>query len=483
MSLRINNNIQAMSALRNFGMTMHSISGSVERLSTGLRINSASDDPAGLIISESLRTHVIGINQATRNAQDAVNMTKTAEAALDEVQTLIRNMRGLAVHSANTATIDSVQLQANQAQIRNTIQSINRIAEQTQWGTKKLLDGTAGAIANVTQPEDVSSIFIGGSFRGESVANGPITVARVTSAERASIPLDVTYASATAIVTTSGNFVINGFSFSSEGNESLSTLVTKINNVSGSTGVVAEITGTGPVGVTLRSTDFGAAEIIDFFDPSGILNSDAAESDTGVNAEFDVTVTTSLGPLTQRFTGGQGQNVSGLLLTDPYGNSMKVTEQGNSGLSSATQIGVLTAGAVQFQIGAMSNQAIGFSMPTVYADRLGKGIVAGQDLSTIDVTTTQGANDAIRILDAAVQELAQARGNIGAFQNYFLESTMRSLEVAKENLSASESAIRDADMALEMTEFSRLQILQQSGLSMIAQANQLTEGVLSLLRN
>lgn len=448
-----------------------------------MRINNASDDPAGLIISESMRTQILGIDQATRNAQDAINMTKTAEASLEEVQTLLRSMRALAVHSANTATIDSVQLQANQSQVRNTIQSIDRIAEQTMWGTKKLLDGTAGTQANVTRVNEVASIYIGGTFKGESVANGPITVQRTTQAERATVTLGEAFANGNAIVSTAGSFVINGFSFSTDGNESLNTIVSKINGMSQSTGVTAQLVASGSnVSVQLNTTDFGANQKIEFFDPTNILHNAASITDTGVNAVFNVTVNTTAGVQTDTFTGGQGLGVSGLFLTDSYGNSLRITEQGNAGMTSATQAGVMTAGGVQFHIGAMSNQSIGFSMPNVYANRLGQGIVSGLDLSNIDVTTQQGAQNAIKVIDGAVVQLAQWRGNIGAFQRNFLDSTVRSLGVAKENLTASESSIRDVDIAEEMTNYTRLQILQQSGMSMLAQANQMPQSVLSLLR-
>lgn len=483
MSLRINTNFQALQAHRSLGRTVEHLGNSINKLSTGLRINSASDDPAGLIISESMRTQILGIDQATRNAQDAVNMTKTAEASLEEVQNLLRSMRALAVHSANTATVDSVQLQANQSQIRNTVQSINRIAEQTLWGTKKLLDGTAGAQANVTRVDEVAGIFIGGTFRGESVASGPITVQRVSAGERASVTLGETFASGNAIVADAGSFVINGFSFTTDGNESLNTIISKVNAMSSSTGVTAQLVAAGSnVAVQLNTVEFGSNQRIDFFDPTNILHNAASISDSGANAVFSVGVTTSAGVQTDTFTGGQTAGTSGLLLTDAYGNSLRVTEQGNAGLTSATQVGVMTAGGVQFHIGAMSNQSISFSMPNVYANRLGTGVVVGEDLSTLDVTTQQGAQEAIRIIDAAVVQLAQWRGDIGAFQRNFLDSTVRSLGVAKENLTASESSIRDADIAVEMTEFTRLQILQQSGMAMLAQANRMPQSVLSLLQ-
>src|SRR5262249_5940556 len=149
-------------------------------------------------------------------------------------------------------------------------------------------------------------------------------------------------------------------------------------------------------------------------------------------------------------------------------------------VTSATQVGTVTVGKMRFQIGAFADQNVSFSLPTVFADRLGTGAVASQSVATIDLTTQQGADDAIKIIDDAVTQLAQLRGQLGSFQKNFLESTTRSLDIAKTNLTASESTIRDADMAEEMTQYTKEQILQQSGLSMLAQANQQPQNILSL---
>ncbi len=483
MSFRINNNIPAMTALRNIDVNGSQMQGSINRLSSGLRINSAADDPAGLIISENMRAQIKGIDQAVKNSQDAVNMAKTAEGALDEVQTLLRNMRALAVSSANTGVVDQAVLQANQTQIRSTLQSIDRIAQQTQFGTKKLLDGTAGALANVTAPNSVSNIYMGGTFNGFAVASGPITVTKVTQGTVATVPTNKTFTSPTSIVPTSGAIVVNGFSFQSSGNDTLQTMASKINDMSSTTGVTAQVVGTpGAYSISLTQNTYGSQHRIDFFDPSGILNTVPAVNASGVDAVFNVSSNTSNGVQTVPFTGGRGAGDSGLKLTDNYGNVVLLNENGNANISSATQVGVLTAGTVQFQIGANSGQAVQFSMPTIFANRLGTGAVAGQSLATIDVTSQQGSNDAMKIIDDAIEQLSQARGELGSFQSNFLESTVRSLGVAQENLTSSESTIRDSDMAKEITDFTRTQILQQSGMSVLAQANRLPQQVLQLLQ-
>lgn len=477
-SLRINTNVQAFNALRNLSGTVSQMGTSMTRLSTGLRINTAADDPAGLIISEGLRSQIKGLDQALRNSQDAINMTKTAEAALDEVQRLLRDLRALTVHSANTAVVDSTQLEANQAQVRASLQSINRIAEQTQWGKKKLLDGTAGALANVTSITNVNSIYIGGTFAGESVKNGPITMVRTVQAERALVTLGKSFANTGAIIATVGSFVVNGYSFTSDGTESLQTILDKVNTMSSTTGVTATFSG----GNVVLQSDFGSQFNVNFFDPSGILHSSSSATDTGVDAQFDVTVDTSAGPQTVTFVGGRGPKESGLRLTDNDGNSIIVTELANNNLTSAAQVGHITAGDVRFQVGANANQSVSFSMPAIFANRLGTRAVPGKTLQDLNLTTITGANDAMKIVDDAIDQLAQWRGEIGSFQANYLDSNVRSLGVARENMAASESQIRDADMAVEMTDYTRLQILQQSGMAMLAQANRAPQTVLQLLQ-
>lgn len=483
MSFRINTNVSAVNALRHLNHSQTEMQGTIGRLSSGLRINAASDDPAGLIISEGMRSQLKGIEQAMRNSQDAVNMAKTAEAALDEVQTLLRNTRALAVHSANTAVVDATTLEANQTQIRSTIQSINRIAEATQFGNKKLLDGTSGALANVTAVNYVSSIYMGGTFAGESVQSGAITIARTTQGQRAQVSLGNSFANANTVVATAGSFVINGYSFTSSGNETVQTLVNKINTMSSTTGVTAAITGSGPVSIQLNQQNFGSQFGISFFDPSNIIHNASSASSTGVNAVFNVTMTTSAGVTTVPFTGGRGPNESGLKLTDAYGNAIVLSENGNSTITGAgAVVGQVTAGTVRFQIGGNADQSVQFAMPTVFANRLGTGAIAGLSMADVDVTTQTGSQNAMRIIDDAINQLARMRGELGTFQKNFLESNVRSLNIAHENLTSSESEIRDADMATEITNMTRLQILQQSGISVLAQANQIPQGIVNLLR-
>lgn len=482
-SLRINTNVPAMNALRNLSDVDGQLNTTITRLSTGLRINTAADDPAGLIISENMRSQMRGIGQAIRNSQDAINMSKTAEGALDEAQRLLRDIRALAVHSANTAVVDANTLQANQTQIRSTLQSIDRIARDTAFGDKKLLDGTAGILANITAAGLANSIYMGSTFKGETVSTGPVTISRTTQASRAIATMGKGYASAGAIVTVPGSFVINGYSFQTDGTESISSLVTRMNEMSSVTGVTAQLSGTGPVTVVLTQNTYGSQFSINLFDASNLIHNASSASATGVDGVYNVTVMTDSGLQTVPFTGGRSAGSSGLNLTDTYGNSILLSENGNATITGLSrQLGVISAGSVRFQIGADSDQSTTFSMPVVFANRLGTSAVAGKTLADLDVTTPQGAADAMAIIDDAITQLARVRGELGSFQKNFLESASRSLEIANENLTSSESAVRDADMAAEITNMTRLQILRESGMSVLAQANQSPQSVLGLLR-
>ena len=478
-----------MSALRTLGRTNDEMTGTINRLSTGLRITSAADDPAGLIISEGMRAQIKGLEQAMRNSQDAVNMSKTAEGALDEVQKLLRDIRGIAVHAANTAVVDSSQLQADQQEIRSTVASIQRIADSTQWGTRKLLNGTAGTMSVITSPANVASAYFGSTFNGQTIADGPITVQRTATAAQTSLTNDKNFAT-TSSAPSAGTFVVNGYSFTSNGTtDTLQNLSDRVNAQSPNTGVSANITGPpGAYTIQFTAVEFGSKFPVSFFDPSGVLNSainpapTVAGADAAANVTMNVQTPSGIATSTVVFNGGQGNKTSGLSLTDGQGNTVKLTPAGNTGLGTATAIGNLTAGNLRFQIGANTDQSVSFGMPDIRPERLGVAVIAGKDLTDVDVTSQAGAIEAMQIIDNAVTQLSAMRGELGSFQKNFLESTVRTLDIARENFTAAESTIRDADIAEEMSRYTRLQILGQSGTAVLAQANQMPQQVLKLLQ-
>jgi flagellin len=482
MSFRVNTNIAAMNALRNLGMTSAEFGKSITRLSTGLRINSAADDPAGLIISENFRAQIAGIDQAIRNNQDAINFAKTAEGALDEVNRLLRDARSLALASANTGTLSATQLQANQNQLNSIVSSISRISEQTQFGTKKLLDGSSGVQASITSAANVSKMFFGGSFNSEAITTDSlVTVSVTTAATRASLTGSVTFTNATDTVS-AGSFAINGRTFNTNSSMTVMDVVNAINAAQGSTGVSADfVSGSG---VVLRGTRYGTVGNFSLSDANGVINTAGTSSATATDAIASVIVdsngSTAGGLVTVTFTGGRFSQ-SGLVLVDSQGNSLTLSETGNAA-SSAFTAGNLKVGTTQFQIGANANQTANLSIGNFVAAEMGKNIVSGKNLSNLDLTSASGAADSLKVIDGAIEEIAKARGDIGSFQRNTLESNVRSLAVAKEYLAATDSTIRDTDVAEEMTNFTRLQILQQAGLAVLAQANSAPQSVLALLR-
>jgi flagellin len=479
MSFRVNTNVSAMNALRNLSLTGMEFSKSVTRLSTGLRIVGGADDPAGLIISENFRAQIAGLDQALQNNQDAVNYAKTAEGALDEVAKLLTDARKLAIAAGNSGALDPAAVQANQNQLQSIVESVNRIATQTQFGKKKLLDGSAGIVSTVTDATNYAAINIGGTFGGQSVnSSGTVTVQVTTAATRASITGSVDLsANGLNTVIGAGTFVINGYTFQTDGTERLQNLLNRFNNASAQTGVTFNFDGTN---VVMTSNGYGSNAKISFTDTAGRLNAAGNATAAGTDAVATVTVTTSAGATSATFTGGRNGD-SGLRLTDTYGNSILLTEAGNV-TGAAAAVGRIEAGSAQFQIGANAGQTVNLSLSNLTPSNLGNDVVASANLGNISITSASAASDALKVIDRAIEQVAELRGKIGNFQRNILESNIRSLGVARENLSATESSIREADMASEIANYTKLQILQQTGLAVLAQANSAPSAVLSLLR-
>ncbi len=476
-SFRINTNTTAMSALRNLGTTGMEMSKSMTRLSTGMRINSASDDPAGLIVSESFRAQIGGIDTAIRNNQDATNYAKTAEGALNEVNKLLNDARSLAVTSGNGAVLTDSQRQANQQQLNSIIESVNRISSQTSFGDKKLLDGSSGVQAGIANSARYSGINLSGNFGGNAITGGGlVTVNVTTAAEQATVASTATFGALTSAVATATTLSVNGVSFGVNAGDSISSVLSKINNGSQQTGVTATLGSGGELSFT--SEKYGAGANVTVVDSGSVLFS-APASDSGVNAVADVSIdvngATAGGLTTVTFDQG-----TGLDLRDTAGNSISLNAPGNA--TGAALAGQTSVGSATFQIGANSGQTAALSIGNFSAASLGTGAVSGKDLGNLSMLSDSGAADALKVIDKAIGQVSESRGRIGNFVRNTLETNVRSLGVQRENLAASESSIRDVDVAQEMTNYTKLQILQQSGMSMLAQANQAPQSVLSLLR-
>ena len=463
MALRVNQNIAAMNAQRNLGLTDIRLGKALERISSGLRINSAADDPSGLVISEVLRAQVSGIGVAIANTGKGVNMIKTAEGALNEVHSLLRQMRDLAVDAANDATNDSTTLAALQAQVTSAISSINQIASNTKYGTKVLLDGSAGTSATVLDTTNLTS--------AQAVSTTPagyVDIDVTTAATKAQHDGTNTYATVGTVLDNGGTITINGYAIGGTWliTDTVQDVIDAINGTTGSTNVTAAWD---VDHVELNQTNFGSTNKIIYVESADILNGGATAVKSGVDAVATITYGDAT---TSAFDQG-----SGLTLQNADGMSITLTSAGN-GIGVDPQDAVyVTQGNLIFQIGPYAGETMTVSMNSVAAADL--GVTA--TVAAVDITTTAGATTAITVLDEAINQVSVLRADLGAFQANQLESNLRSLGIARENLAASESSIRDADIAEEVVNLTREQILLQSGTAMLAQANMLPQAVLALL--
>jgi len=471
MSFRINTNVQSMTALRSLQVTGAQMSQSMTRLSTGLRINSGADDPAGLIGSENFRAQITGMDAAIRNNQDAINYAKTAEGGLSEVSKLLNDARSLAVSSSNNATLTSEQRQANQSQLDSILNSITRISQNTSFGDRKLLNGTAGVQAATADSGRYTSFNFTGNFSGTTIStNSAITVDVTTVAEQAIVTGTQSYNSGDLVG--AGSFSLNGRTFNSSSSTTVEELVSQVNAAQNETGVSASFTSGS--GIVFTSNSYGQRSRIDLTATvTGLVQAGVGNtSDNGVDAVATVTVNDGTNNVSATFTGGVAGR-DAFSLVDSDGNVFKLTASGNA-TGAYENAGQLVVGSSSFQIGANKGETATLAIGNFSSSNLG--------LSGLDLTSQSNAQTALGAIDTAISQVSKGRGEIGSFTRNNLESNVRALSIAKENLSASESAIRDVDVADEMTTYTKLQILQQSGMAMLAQANSQTQSVLSLLR-
>jgi len=606
MALIVNKNIGAMVAHRYLKMNESSFSKAVERLSSGMKINRAADDPAGLVISEKYRAQVEGLNQAIRNAQDGISLVQTAEGALDEVTSILRNMRNLALHAANTGASDAAAIAADQEQIEQGVATLDRIGNTTAFGTRKLLNGSSGVSAST---DDADVTFISG---GSNITSGTYGVNISAAAEQgirgSAAALNVAQVvgdegDGTGALTGAAKFTFDGalvggaaYDLNFVGNETRAEIATAITNDStlSGYGITAAVNGNnitisadrlsaaGAAELTVQSSTaeletvtgidntasddstatvatgsnkIRTAETLTFRDGAGTYVQVALTAGqtlsnvvTQVNTALDAAglrVTAAFDGGTNVFTltnddygaqanvlntvestlagsvantnlatagstqynlaagGGTGGNVgvdvdgtiggyaatgSGLFLT---GNSSTPVDglvlKIAGGVSGAQGNVTVTQGALNFQVGAFQGQTVKLALNDTRADKLGTSATGTTYMSTInisslDVTAGNGAGsqDAIIVIDAAITQITSMRSQMGSYQKDVLESSVRNLTVASQNMAASESAIRDADMAQEMLNFSRAQILSSTGMAMLAQANMAPQSIMRL---
>ncbi|QKV54503.1 flagellin [Comamonas antarctica] len=406
MAMTINTNVASINAQRNLGLSGSSLSTSMQRLSSGLRVNSAKDDAAGLAISERMAAQTKGLTVAARNANDGISLAQTAEGALGKVGDMLQRVRELAVQSSN-ATNSKSDREAMQSEVNQLVSEIDRVAKTTEFNGKKLLDGS----------------FSGAMFQVGANAGDNITLGSLSNASAKGLS-SISYATKSQSVT-AGTGVLDSLGAVAD-----NTLTIAVN---------------GGTAVNLGALDAASSAEERMGQVVAAIN--AKTADTGVTAFLKQDEST------KAFT---VEIMSDNVKADGSSQSLVF----GAGFTAAAT-GVTVAGlAVAADVTTNANQ---------------KGIEG------IDVSTQSGAWKALKQVDSAIDQVNSARGDLGALQTRF-EKTVENIDIQNENISAAKGRITDADFAVETANLSKAQILQQAGTAMVAQANQLPQGVLSLLR-
>ncbi|MEP0848232.1 MAG: flagellin [Phycisphaerae bacterium] len=470
---RINTNIESMIATRVLNHQNQMLNQSLARLSTGLRINSGKDDPAGLIASEALRSEKIAIGSALVNISRANNVIGTSEGALDEINKLLTELEDLVDRSANEAGISEDERQANQLQIDAILDSINRIAASTEFQGKKLLNGELDYATSGVDSTNFADVTIN-SARIAADGNRAVVVEVTQSADVARL----TYAaSATgAGVTTieiGGNRGTETLSFAS--GTAISAVAAAVNQAKDVTGVSASLI-SGGTALQFYSTEYGSNQFVTVQALQGaftVTGGDAADRDYGVDASVLVN--------------GVSANANGLDIeaqTSTLSVAMRLTAAFGTSLGSDTFH--VTGGGADFMISptVSFNGLASIGIPSVGVGSLGSnsnGFLATLRSGETNSLDSGHYDTAQRIIREAQTQVSRLRGRLGAFQRNTLETTANALNITLENTTAAESAIRDTDFAVETSALTRSQIMVQSATAMLRLANAQPQQVLSLL--
>lgn len=497
----INQNISSLNAQRNLNLNSTRLQSSVERLSSGLRINRGADDPSGLIISELLRSQVSSLDVAQKNALEGVNLIKTAEGALNEVNGLLRQMRDLAVSASSDSNNTSESRAALQMRVSSALTTLDSIANTTAYGGRKLLDGSAGTKSTVADTTHVASASLSLSDQTEGWVDVHVTAAAekatVSSAAATVTTAATTFAAdmtkfdagdevAMYVNGTKVNIAANGQNGNIGDATTWQDIVDSITAQQSSLGVTATATAGGTFSVS--SLDYGtnahvSVEFRKVTDSGGDMN--ISEALSGAGEDLFVADAGANAAGHAHFNGGAQVDFTtgtGMTLSNATYGSVTLSAAGNAVADYASAI-YAEEGKLAFQIGINAGETAEMEIQNCAASELGKGVDGTYtSLGAIDISTVDGASKALAVIDKAIGEVSALRGNLGAFQANELEAQSRSLAVTRENLAASESAIRDTDFGKEMSEFTTSQIMVQSAMSFLSQANGLPNNVLSLIR-
>jgi len=475
----INHNISALNTYRQLTVNGANAQKSIEKLSSGLRINRAGDDAAGLAISEKMRGQIRGLEQASRNAQDSISLIQTAEGALNETHSILQRMRELAVQSSNDTATDSdrAELQKEIAQLKS---EIDRIRDTTEFNTKKLLNGDVGVKTSLdaTNAAKIQSVTVNDDTLADDqyqVALSAGALTTVTTLESSSI---------TGFTAADGNFdLTNG----NTDNLSFGTYtLVSVKNSADSFDLVLKDSNGKEVASVYGANWAGEAPVV-LQGAGGVKLTLAQNANaTSGEAKFSIEATVgTAGALTIKANNGNGatlysnaanaKTINGKLDAGEFTIEFNIESVQASTAATDAVNSTITVNndAMTFQIGANEGQTTKLGISDMSTTAL--------DIDDIDVSNLTGAQTAVTKIQSAIDKVSAERSKLGAYQNR-LEHTISNLGTSAENLTAAESRIRDVDMAKEMMEFTKNNILQQAAQAMLAQANQQPQGVLQLLR-
>ena len=464
---RINSNIASMRAIHRLARNNDDLATRLQRLSTGLRINTGKDAPAALIASENLRSEMSGIGQAIDNSQRATNVINTAEGALSEVSALLLEMQSLAIEAANNGGLSREEIAANQLQVDAILSSINRIANTTQFNGIKLLNGSLDYTTSGVASSAIDVLTINASKLPE-IGGVTIAVEVLASAQLGGISFTgATVGTSAVTIEIAGNDGAEQLSFTAA--TTISAVATAVNQLVTTTGVSATIdAGT----ITFNTTNYGSRHFVNLRTIHGsFTNGRAAGVDAAVNIN------------------GNRAEVDGItaMIRNSHLDVEIQLDPAFAQQAGADTDFLITGGGARFQVGSTVNRQgqVHVGIGSVSTFKLGNRVVGFlSQLGTGGEASLVGGRtlDAQRILDIAIRQVATLRGRLGAVQKDALETNVNSLSVALENVTASESAIRDADFASETAAMTRAQILVQATTSVLSQANASPRNVLALLQ-
>ena len=473
MGLFINTNVASLNAQRNLNRSTGALGRSFQRLSSGLRINSARDDAAGLAITNRFTAQIRGLNQAVRNTNDGISLAQTVEGALEETTNILQRIRELSIQAANGSNHDADRGFLD-GEVQQLISELDRIGDTTTFNNQRVLDGSF-----------ISKFFQVGANARETVGVS-LRDARATALGRAAISTTATVSSAALVA---DDLAINGISIRATvaSDDTLSTslatssAIAKANAINDSTaysGVKARAlatvdSGNGAItGGALDATNYIVINgetitgfTVDANDADDTLLSqiNAVSSATGVVASLDSDHTIIL-------TATDGRNIE----VETAGTAADITGLNGAATTIVTHAALVLESDSQFTVTGNTVGRVG------YTGNQNIGVTSTNSVSTIDLLTADNAQRSIDIIDRAIAEVSSDRASLGAIQNRF-ESTIANLSTISENLSASRSRILDADFAAESAQMTRNQIIQQAGTSILAAANQAPQAALSLL--